>query len=119
MFSNEKRESVKADNPGISFTDIGRKLGEMWREMDPDVKKEYETRAMTAKDKYMLEKKAYLDIKDKRDLDEAASNWGKSSPGGEVGHIGMMRSANSVHAGQTASGEHGQHGEHKDANGKI
>ena len=28
---------VKEENPGLSFLDLGRKLGEMWREMDPQV----------------------------------------------------------------------------------
>lgn len=65
MFSNQMREQVKADMPGISFTDIGRKLGEMWREMDAETKKGYEDRATEAKDKYMAEKKAWLESKQK------------------------------------------------------
>lgn len=60
LFSNTVREEVKAANPGLSFTDIGRKLGEMWREMDPNVRKDYEKRATDAKDRYMEEKKAWL-----------------------------------------------------------
>lgn len=65
MFSNQLREQVKSENPGISFTDIGRKLGEMWREMEPETKKGYEDRATEAKDKYMAEKKAWLESKQK------------------------------------------------------
>ena len=37
LFSNTVREQVKQDNPNLSFLDLGRKLGEMWREMDPNV----------------------------------------------------------------------------------
>jgi hypothetical protein len=37
LFSNTVREQVKQDNQGLSFLDLGRKLGEMWREMDPNV----------------------------------------------------------------------------------
>mmetsp|Transcript_19458 Transcript_19458/g.48780 ORF Transcript_19458/g.48780 Transcript_19458/m.48780 type:complete len:242 (+) Transcript_19458:57-782(+) len=65
LFSNEQRESVKTDNPGISFTDIGRKLGEMWREMEANMKKRYELRATAAKDEYMAEKKIWLENKEK------------------------------------------------------
>lgn len=37
LFSNTVREQVKEENPGLSFLDLGKKLGEMWREMDPAV----------------------------------------------------------------------------------
>lgn len=37
LFSNTVREQVKEENPGLSFLDLGKKLGEMWREMDPTV----------------------------------------------------------------------------------
>lgn len=40
-FSKEKREQVKEDNPGITFGQIGKKLGEMWRELDSDAKAKY------------------------------------------------------------------------------
>jgi len=37
LFSNTVREQVKEEHPGLSFLDLGRKLGEMWREMDTQV----------------------------------------------------------------------------------
>lgn len=33
IFMNEKREEIKNDNPGIKVTEIGKKAGEMWREL--------------------------------------------------------------------------------------
>ena len=33
IFMNEHREQIKRDNPGIAFTDIAKKRGEMWREL--------------------------------------------------------------------------------------
>mmetsp|Transcript_39063 Transcript_39063/g.92139 ORF Transcript_39063/g.92139 Transcript_39063/m.92139 type:complete len:142 (-) Transcript_39063:141-566(-) len=60
LFSNTVREEVKAANPGLSFIELGRKLGEMWREMDPAVRKDYEDRATAAKDRYLEEKKIWL-----------------------------------------------------------
>ncbi|EKX38267.1 hypothetical protein GUITHDRAFT_115609 [Guillardia theta CCMP2712] len=60
LFSNTVREEVKAANPGLSFLELGKKLGEMWREMDPAVRKEYEDRATAAKDRYLEEKKIWL-----------------------------------------------------------
>ena len=41
-----QREQVKQDFPGLNFIDVGKKLGEMWREMDPAVKKEVACVAM-------------------------------------------------------------------------
>lgn len=40
-FSQEHREKVKEDNPGISFGQIGKKLGEMWRSLDENEKAKY------------------------------------------------------------------------------
>lgn len=39
LFSKEHRPKVKADNPDITFGQIGKKLGEMWRAL-PDKEKE-------------------------------------------------------------------------------
>lgn len=33
IYMTENREKIKADNPGISFTDIAKKAGEIWKEM--------------------------------------------------------------------------------------
>jgi hypothetical protein len=68
MFSNQWREQIKSDNPGISFTDIGRKLGEMWREMKPELKKVYQDRSVEAKEKYLAEKQVWLQAKQKEEL---------------------------------------------------
>ena len=43
-----QREQVKQDFPGLNFIDVGKKLGEMWREMDPAVKKEVAGVAMSS-----------------------------------------------------------------------
>lgn len=33
LWFNEARDSIKADNPGISFIDIAKKGGEIWKKM--------------------------------------------------------------------------------------
>lgn len=33
IYMTENREKIKSDNPGISFTDIAKKAGEIWKEM--------------------------------------------------------------------------------------
>jgi len=49
--NEEGREKIKADNPGISVTEVGKKSGEIWREMT-DEKKTWEEKAKVAKAKY-------------------------------------------------------------------
>ena len=49
FFSNANRERVKADNPGIAFGEVGRKLGELWRAATADEKKEYDEQAAADK----------------------------------------------------------------------
>ena len=51
---------MKADNPGIAFLDLGKKLGEMWRDMDPALKQAYIDQATEQKDKYLQDKRRWL-----------------------------------------------------------
>jgi hypothetical protein len=38
-FCKDMRESVKAEHPGMSVTDIGKRLGELWKEVNEQDKK--------------------------------------------------------------------------------
>eukprot|EP00293_Proteomonas_sulcata_P019340 CAMPEP_0184288994 /NCGR_PEP_ID=MMETSP1049-20130417/1489_1 /TAXON_ID=77928 /ORGANISM="Proteomonas sulcata, Strain CCMP704" /LENGTH=171 /DNA_ID=CAMNT_0026595631 /DNA_START=182 /DNA_END=697 /DNA_ORIENTATION=- len=60
LYSNTVRDQVKQENPELSFIDIGRKLGEMWRAMEPHARKEYEEQATAAMKRYLDEKKQWL-----------------------------------------------------------
>ena len=41
LFSKEMRPKVKEDFPDLTFGGIGKKLGELWRELDADEKEKY------------------------------------------------------------------------------
>ena len=41
LFSNAKRDEIIKANPGIAFTDVGKKAGEMWKSLSDDQKKPY------------------------------------------------------------------------------
>ena len=41
LFSKEMRPKVKEDHPDLTFGGIGKKLGELWRELDADEKERY------------------------------------------------------------------------------
>ncbi|KAG5345292.1 SSRP1 protein, partial [Acromyrmex charruanus] len=57
LWLNSARDSIKADNPGLSITDIAKKGGEMWRELKD--KSEWEAKAAKAKKDYMASMKEY------------------------------------------------------------
>ena len=41
LFSKEMRPKVKEDFPDLTFGGIGKKLGELWRELDDEAKEKY------------------------------------------------------------------------------
>ena len=57
----QHRQEVKEANPQLTMVDIAKKLGEMWRGMEVDVRKEWEDKATQAKDCYLEDKKAWLE----------------------------------------------------------
>ncbi|XP_065226212.1 FACT complex subunit Ssrp1 [Planococcus citri] len=59
VWFNETREKIKSDNPGISFTDIAKKGGEMWKKLTSDDKQPFERKANKLKDEYNEAMKAY------------------------------------------------------------
>ena len=41
VFYKKMRPEITKENPDITFTDTGKKLGEMWRALTDDEKKKY------------------------------------------------------------------------------
>jgi hypothetical protein len=41
MFCKKMHPEITKENPDITFTETGKKLGEMWRALTDDEKKEY------------------------------------------------------------------------------
>ena len=58
-FSNSVRDKVKEDNPGIAFTDVAKRIGEMWKELSDADKAPYEAMANEDKERYAKEMAAY------------------------------------------------------------
>eukprot|EP00891_Asterochloris_glomerata_P007691 jgi/Astpho2/7691/Aster-02572 len=58
-FSNEKRPQVKEQFPDIAFGEVGKKLGEMWKAVDPEDKKRFEAMAARDKERAKTEMAAY------------------------------------------------------------
>lgn len=59
FFANENRDIVRAENPGISFGQVGKVLGEKWKALQGDEKVPYENKAEADKKRYEKEKAEY------------------------------------------------------------
>jgi hypothetical protein len=72
FFCSDNRDEVKEENPDMKMKDISKKLGEMWKEVDEELKTEYQEKAKQDKERYLIEledyipKEGYKNPKDKK-----------------------------------------------------
>ncbi|GKZ18797.1 non-histone chromosomal protein 6 [Aspergillus brasiliensis] len=59
FFANENREKVREENPGISFGQVGKMLGERWKALKDADRRPYEEKAAADKKRYEDEKASY------------------------------------------------------------
>lgn len=59
FFANENRDIVKAENPDITFGQVGKVLGEKWKALTEEDKLPYEAKAKADKKRYESEKELY------------------------------------------------------------
>jgi len=59
FFANEHRDKVREENPGIKFGDVGKLLGEKWKELTDKEKGPFEAKAKADKERYESEKARY------------------------------------------------------------
>lgn len=84
--NEEGREKIKAEHPGLTLGEVGKKSGEIWREMDEAEKKTWEGKAKEAKEKYDIEYKEWLEgggaeaLKQAKKENKAAKSSSNKSP---------------------------------------
>lgn len=76
IWFNEARDEIKSDNPGISFVEIAKKGGELWKKMSTSEKSKYEEKAAKSKEEYM---KAMKEFKESGGGAESSKDSKKSS----------------------------------------
>ncbi|KAA6407888.1 MAG: hypothetical protein FRX48_08239 [Lasallia pustulata] len=59
FFANEQRDNVREENPGISFGQVGKVLGERWKALNTKQREPYEAKAQADKKRYEEEKATY------------------------------------------------------------
>jgi len=73
VFCNESREKVKQTNPNISFGQVGKELGRLWKALDSSEKEKYEKIATELKASYKKELEKYKETKSSSSSEEKES----------------------------------------------
>lgn len=76
LWLNSNRENIKSQNPSISVTEIAKKGGEMWKELED--KSEWEEKASVLKKKYAEAMKEYEESGGAKEAKERAAEKNKS-----------------------------------------
>ena len=66
FFGHSERPKIQEENPEIEFKDVGRKLGERWRNLAADEKEKFEVLAQKDRDRYAKEMAAYNEEKERK-----------------------------------------------------
>ncbi|KAJ5239515.1 Non-histone chromosomal protein 6 [Penicillium chermesinum] len=59
FFANDNRDKVREENPGISFGQVGKMLGDKWKALSDSERKPYDEKAAADKKRYEEEKAKY------------------------------------------------------------
>ncbi|GFF36938.1 non-histone chromosomal protein 6 [Aspergillus udagawae] len=59
FFANDNRDKVREENPGITFGQVGKMLGERWKALSDSDRRPYEEKAAADKKRYEDEKASY------------------------------------------------------------
>jgi len=59
FFANDQRDTVREENPGISFGQVGKVLGDKWKALSEKQRIPYESKAAADKKRYEEEKAKY------------------------------------------------------------
>lgn len=80
LFSNASRAKVKEDNPGISFGELGKKMGELYKKLTPEEREKFDGLNNKDKERYKKEMAAYTEkTASAEDSDDDGSDSGPDS----------------------------------------
>ncbi|PRP86617.1 structure specific recognition protein 1 [Planoprotostelium fungivorum] len=77
FFANEKRPEVREANPGMKITDVGKRLGELWKETSAEERKKYELMSSRDSERYQEELKSYVPPPEEDNSDSDSSSGKK------------------------------------------
>ncbi|KAL8647232.1 MAG: hypothetical protein Q9210_005682 [Variospora velana] len=70
FFANDNRDSVREENQGITFGQVGKVLGEKWKALNAKQREPYEAKAKADKERYEREKVSYNNAGDDEEEEE-------------------------------------------------
>ena len=103
FFGHSERPKIQEENPDIEFKDVGRKLGERWRNLAAEDKGKFEELAQKDKDRYAKEMAAYNEEKERKAQEEALSR--QAALDAEATAAAATASAAATTAGNVTNGE--------------
>ncbi len=62
IYCGEVRETIKTSHPDIKSVEIVKKMGEGWKSLSEDKKKEYDTKAVQDKERFLKEKEEWRSL---------------------------------------------------------
>jgi hypothetical protein len=65
QFSNEQRPKIKTEHPSMTFGELGKKIGEMFRALSAEEKEKYEKLAKIDKERYKKQMSEYKEASSK------------------------------------------------------
>ncbi|KAJ5094092.1 Non-histone chromosomal protein 6 [Penicillium angulare] len=71
FFANDNRDKVREENPGISFGQVGKTLGDKWKALSESERKPYDKKAADDKKRYEDEKAKYQEAQANADEEES------------------------------------------------
>ncbi|OQE28400.1 hypothetical protein PENSTE_c003G10093 [Penicillium steckii] len=72
FFANDNRDKVREENPGITFGQVGKMLGDKWKALSESERKPYDQKAAADKKRYEEEKAKYQAQQNEEDEDESS-----------------------------------------------
>ncbi|KAK5940048.1 Non-histone chromosomal protein 6 [Knufia obscura] len=67
FFANDQRDTVREENPGISFGQVGKVLGDKWKALSEKQRAPYDAKAAADKKRYEEEKAKYNAAEDEEE----------------------------------------------------
>lgn len=81
LFSQKHRDEIKAKNPDVSFGQVGKLLGQSWKDISPEEKAVIENETAEAKAAYDIEYKTYMESEERKQWEAAMMSQYGEIPG--------------------------------------
>eukprot|EP01084_Bolivina_argentea_P011952 22395_1 len=75
LFMGDNRQKVKEEKPDLKMTEIAKEISNRWKEIDADLKKEYENKAKCLKEEYIKQLNKYMKTAQYLQFQQKLKQW--------------------------------------------